>query len=136
MARDEIAVVQLLWELLNRKTGELGNVSFLPQKPAYNKDIVVEQPFERSTPEEQGISSEYIADMVRELRNCSAAHMHQLMIIRNKHVIYEGGFSPYPAGVWHVTYSMCKSVTNMAIGFLVDDRRLKLEDHLIDFIEP
>ena len=136
MARDEIAVVQLLWELLNRKTGELGNVSFLPQKPAYNKDIVVEQPFERSTPEEQGISSEYIADMVRELRNCSAAHMHQLMIIRNKHVIYEGGFSPYPAGVWHVTYSMCKSVTNMAIGFLVDDGRLKLEDHLIDFIEP
>lgn len=136
MARDEIAVVQLMWELMNRKTGALGNVSFVPQKPSFNKDIKTGQPFPRSTPEEQGISSKHIADMVRELKNCEGAHMHQLMILRNGHVIYEGGFSPYPTGVWHVTYSMCKSVTNMAIGFLFDDGKLKLEDHLIDFIEP
>ncbi len=135
MAREDISFIQLLWEIMNRKTGALGNVSFIPQKPPFDGNEPVSQPFPRSTPEEQGIDSAYIAEMVRELRSCEGANMHQLMIIRNGNVIYEGGFSPYPAGVWHVTYSMCKSVTNMAVGLLIDEGRLKLTDHLTDIIE-
>lgn len=135
MAREEIAFIQLLWEIMNRKTGALGNVSFVPEKPRFDEKIEIEQPFPRSTPEEQGVSSSYIAELVKELRGCEDAHMHQLMILKNGHVIYEGGFSPYPTGVWHVTYSMCKSIVNMAVGLLVDDGKLSLTDHLTDIIE-
>ena len=147
MARGDVAFIQLFWEIINRKTGSLGQVTYKPQKPAFpcdeealQKGIFVskepvEQAFPRSTPEEQGLSSEYIAAFVQALMDEKDVHMHQLMILRHGHVIYESGFSPYPAKVWHVSYSMCKSMTGMAIGLLIDDGILRLEDRLIDILE-
>ncbi|MDO4285917.1 MAG: serine hydrolase [Eubacteriales bacterium] len=134
MARAEIAFVQLLWDIMNRRTGELGRVAFTPQKPAFDLETPMEQAFPRSTPEAQGVDSRRLAGFVGELGECRPAHMHQLMVLRHGHVIYEGGFDPYPAGVWHVTYSMCKSFTNMAIGLLIDEGRLSLEDRAVDLL--
>lgn len=134
MARADIAFVQLLWELLNRKTGELGQVSFKAQKPPFDAKSPIEQAFPRATPESQGIDSAYLAELVQKLGNSPKAHMHQMLVLRHGHVIYEGGFCPYPFGVWHVTYSMCKSVTNMAVGLLIDEGKLHLEDHLVDLL--
>lgn len=56
--------------------------------------------------------------------------------ILNGHVLYEGALDPYKAGVWHVTYSMCKSFTGMAIGCLIDEGRLHLEDKVVDILLP
>ncbi|MCR5032251.1 MAG: beta-lactamase family protein [Lachnospiraceae bacterium] len=135
MIWEEISFVRLLWDIMNNKTGELGHVTFHPEKPAFNENLPMEQPFPRSTPEAQGIDSEYLARMVEELGNEPGANMHQLMILRNNHVIYEGGFGPYQTGVWHATYSLCKSFTNMAVGLLIDDGRLHLDDHLVNLLD-
>ncbi len=147
MARGDVAFVQLFWEIINRKTGSLGQVTYKPQKPSFPYDeealkkgkfvpkYPIEQPFPRSTPEEQGLSSEYVAAFVQALMDEKDVHMHQLMIVKNGHVIYESGFSPYPSGVWHVTYSMCKTMTGMAIGMLIDDGLISLESRLIDILE-
>lgn len=134
MAKSDIAVIQLLWDIINQKTGELGHVDFLPQKPAFDYDNPIEQALPRSTPEEQGVSSVFITDMVNELAASSNIHMHQMMVLRHGRVIYECGFDPYPAGIWHVTYSMCKSFTGMAIGLLIDDGKLSLDDKLTDIL--
>lgn len=135
MPSTDFAVAKLLWELLNHKTGELGRVDFLPQKPAFDFEHPIEQSFPRSTPEEQGVDSSYLSDFVKELAAQESIHMHQLMILRHGTVIYEGGFDPYRAGVWHATYSMCKSFTNMAVGLLVDDGKLRLEDRAVDILQ-
>lgn len=121
MPSTDLAVVQLLWDLINQKTGELGKVDFLPQKPPFDFQSPVEQPFPRSTPEEQGVDSSYLRCFVSELAAHASIHMHQIMVLRHGHVIYEGGFDPYPAGIWHATYSMCKSFTGMAVGLLIGD---------------
>lgn len=52
--------------------------------------------------------------------------------MRNNKVICECGFEPYPAGMWHASYSMCKSVTGMAVGMLIGEGRLRLQDKVID----
>lgn len=135
MPRTDIAVLQLLWEIVNQKKGNISRVDFLPQKPAFDLETPLEQPFPRSTPEEQGVDPDFIASLVRDLGAVPSVHMHQMMILRHGHVIYEGGFDPYPSGIWHVTYSMCKSFTNMAIGLLVDSGQLELSDKLVDRLE-
>ena len=135
MGRAEIAFVQLLWDIMNRRTGALGKVTFHPQKPPFDFAAPLEQPFPRSTPEAQGIDSAYLASFVQALGECRQAHLHQLMVLRHGHVIYEGGFDPYPTGIWHVTYSMCKSFTGMAIGLLIDDGVLSLEDRVTELLE-
>lgn len=134
MAKGDFEVISLLWEIMNQKTGEIGKVDYKPQKPRFDSLTPMEQPFPRSTPEAQGVSSQYIARFVKELGSRRKIHMHQLMILRHGTVIYEGGFDPYPAGIWHASYSMCKSFTGMAVGLLIDDGVLSLEDHLTDIL--
>ncbi len=134
MPSTDLAVVQLLWDLINQKTGELGKVDFLPQKPPFDFQSPVEQPFPRSTPEEQGVDSSYLRCFVSELAAHASIHMHQIMVLRHGHVIYEGGFDPYPAGIWHATYSMCKSFTGMAVGLLIGDGKLSLDDRLVELL--
>ncbi|MCR5022757.1 MAG: beta-lactamase family protein, partial [Lachnospiraceae bacterium] len=135
MIWEELSFVRLLWDMINNKTGQLGHVTFKPEKPAFDEMQEIQQPFPRSTPEAQGVDSAYISHMVQELQAMPGSNMHQLMILRNNHVIYESGFGPYPEGVWHATYSLCKSFTNMAIGLLIDDGKLRLDDHLVNLLD-
>lgn len=132
----DLAFLQLYWDLMNRKTGDVGRVAFEVQKPAYDFVTPIEQPFPRSTPEEQGVDSSYLASFITELEHTPAICMHQVLIVRNEHVIYEGSFDPYEPGVWHATYSMCKSFTGMAIGLLIDDGKLSLDSKVLDILEP
>lgn len=136
MANPDLAFAQLFWDLMNRRTGELGHVDFLPQKPACDLKSPIEQPFPRSTPEEQGISSSYLAALVRELAANPHVNPHEFMVVRHGHAIYEGAFDPYKRGVWHVTYSMCKTFTGMAIGLLIDEGKLHLDDAVLDILKP
>ncbi len=135
MANLGVSFVQLLWNILNRKTGNIGNIPFDPQKPAYDFEHINEQPLPRSTPAAEGIDAAWVDGLVQELGNSKSANMHQLMILRHGKIIYEGGFDPYPGGIWHVTYSMCKSFTGLAIGLLVDDGLLRTDDRVADYFK-
>ncbi len=133
MANLGVSFVQLLWKILNHRTGAFENITFQPQKPSYDFKSINEQPLPRSTPAAEGIDASWVEGLVRELGENKNANMHQLTILRHEKIIYEGGFDPYPAGIWHVTYSMCKSFTGLAIGLLVDDGLLHVEDKVVNF---
>lgn len=136
MASSDIAFAQLFWELMNRKTGDLGRVDFKPQKPSFDLVSPIAQPFPRSTPEAQGIDSAWLASLVGDLASNPHINPHEFMVLRHDHVIYEGAFEPFRTGIWHVTYSMCKSFTGMAIGLLIAEGRLHLDDHVLDILQP
>ena len=99
---------------------------------AENGDIPAPDPscFEAATPESQGISSEYLAAMLRELADSIQTDMHHLMILRHGKKICECNFSPYRSGIWHATYSLCKSITGMAIGFLEAEGKVSLDEDI------
>ncbi len=135
MANQSLAFIELFWELMNRKTGDLGRVDFTPQKPPFDFTSPIEQPFARSTPEEQGVDSEKLSQMMSELLSSKNVDLHQIFIVRNNHVILEHAFGAYRPGVWHITYSMCKSFTGMAIGLLHDEGKLSVNDRVLSFFE-
>lgn len=131
MAKEQIAVAELVLNMILGKTGGT-RVDYFPQKPDFPFDAVYEQAFVRATPESQGISSELFAALLRELDASKDTEMHHFMALRHGKVICECDFAPYPKGMWHITHSMCKSITGMAIGMLIEEEKLKLDENIYD----
>ena len=131
MAKEQIAVAELVLNMILGKTGGT-RVDYFPQKPDFPFDAVYEQAFLRATPESQGISSDLFAALLRELDASKDTEMHHFMALRHGKVICECNFAPYPKGMWHITHSMCKSITGMAIGMLIEEEKLKLDENIYD----
>ena len=131
MAKEQIAVAELVLNMILGKTGGT-RVDYFPQKPDFPFDAVYEQAFVRATPESQGISSDLFAALLRELDASKDTEMHHFMALRHGKVICECNFAPYPKGMWHITHSMCKSITGMAIGMLIEEEKLKLDENIYD----
>ena len=131
MAKEQIAVAELVLNMILGKTGGT-RVDYFPEKPDFPFDAVYEQAFVRATPESQGISSDLFAALLRELDASKDTDMHHFMALRHGKVICECNFAPYPKGMWHITHSMCKSITGMAIGMLIEEEKLKLDENIYD----
>ncbi|HYG17883.1 MAG TPA: serine hydrolase, partial [Ohtaekwangia sp.] len=90
--------------------------------------------FPRVSPESQGVASSGIAKFINAA-NGSGLQWHSFMMLRHGKVIAEGWWKPFDAGYKHTLYSLSKSFTSTAIGLLVKDGKLKVNDPLISFFE-
>src|ERR1039457_5668164 len=77
----------------------------------------------RSTPEQQGISSEGISRFLDAIKQ-SGQEFHSLMILCHGHVVAEGWWSPYSSRAQQQLKSPSKSFTGTAIGLAVDEKLL------------
>lgn len=105
-------------------------VPYTPQKTEISSHEA--RYFHRSTPEKHGISSRRLYNMLSELELDRRANVHNLLVIKGGEVICECSHPGYDTGSWHLSHSMTKTVTGMAIGMLVDDGNLKVTDKLVD----
>lgn len=131
MAGFDLAFLQLFFKLVSRQTGKISRVDFVPQKPHF-RSTPEAQPFPRATPESQGVSSAHVLEYFRALANDAEANPHQAMILRHGRVIAECSFAPYRPGMWHITHSLCKAVTGMAVGIAVREGILDIHEKLGD----
>ena len=69
MAKVQIAVAELITNIILGKTDGASRVDFFPQKPKFPFDKPYEQPFPRATPESQGIYNDMQAYMLRDMVN-------------------------------------------------------------------
>ena len=135
MAKEQLAVIEMVTNMILGKTGGISKVDFVPQKIRCPEpqSIVYENPgqtFPRNTPESQGIHSEHLRNLVEELTYSPDTDMHHFMVLRHGNVICETDFAPYRKGIWHITHSMCKSITGMAAGLLIDEGKLDLSENI------
>lgn len=86
----------------------------------------------RCAPEQEGISSSVIQAFLRALAEDRTLNMHGVTIARNGKILCEAAFGAQRLDVWQYTFSACKSVTSLAIGILIDDGLLGLEDRVVD----
>lgn len=135
MARDQVAVVEMITDMILGKTEGVSRVDFTPQKIIFPEDLPYEQAFERATPESQGISSNRLLMLIQELNDSEYTDMHHLMILKGGKVICECSFAPYRSGMWHITHSMCKSITGMAVGMLIEEGQLSLDENIYKIFE-
>ena len=87
MAKTELAVAELIWNIIARKTGNVGKVDFFPQKPAFPfgdtfpEREAGQQPLERAVPESQGVSSAHLAAFLKDLALHENVDIHQIMFL-------------------------------------------------------
>ena len=90
------------------------------------------QPLPRATPESQGIPSAAILDFV-QAADSSVDAMNGFMLVRHGRVVAEGWWAPYDSATPHMLYSLSKSFTSTAVGLLVAEGKLSLDDPVLKF---
>ncbi len=88
-------------------------------------------PLPRSTPAAAGVDARGVLGLL-DAAAAARLDLHSLMIARRGSVIAEGWWLPYAADRIHLGYSLSKSFTATAIGTLVDDGRVGLDDVVLD----
>jgi len=88
--------------------------------------------FPTSTPEAEGIATSGILSFIERAEEEIDA-IHSIMILRNGNLITEGWWSPYNAETPHVMHSLSKSFTSTAIGLLIAEGKLSLNDKVLAF---
>lgn len=87
--------------------------------------------FEKATPESCGISSKNLINFVEALiKGPEDNETHSFMLFRHGKLVCEGHFAPYTGEVPHVLYSVSKSFASMAIGFLVAEGKVNVDDYV------
>ena len=88
--------------------------------------------FEFASPESQGIPSAAVAAFLKEMKECRFP-LHSYILMRHGKIVAEGYVPPFTADRKHRMYSISKSFTSVAIGMLITEGRLSLQDKVADF---
>ncbi len=123
--------LDLMWKFLRQDMQHLYSYARHIEKPLM-LPAPERAPLPRSTPEEQGVSSRSLLMLLDAVNADEAAGAEVLLALRHGHVIAEAHWSPYEPQLPHELYSLSKSITATAIGMLVDEGRLSLDERLAD----
>lgn len=86
-----------------------------------------------STPDEQGMDSGILADMLNSVKE-SGKSVNSISIIRNGYLVNETYFYPYKKGLKHFLNSGTKSVTSALVGMTVGEGRIKsVDDKVLNY---
>jgi len=86
-----------------------------------------------STPEAAGVSSRTLSAMMKDILDNDLG-VHSLMVLRHGQVAYEDYRTPYSPEQPHALYSVSKSITSIAVGFAVEEGKLRLDDKVADLV--
>lgn len=125
--------IEQIYHLISKKNFTPA-VAFIPQKTSVReKENSTKLP--RRTPESCGVDSSMLNDFLRELQRNASINVHQVMVVRKGAVIAEAAMKPFRMDTWHVSHSMCKTVTSLAIGILVYQGKLSVSDKVVKILE-
>ena len=90
--------------------------------------------FEKATPESCGVSSENIINFVEKLCQVpETLETHSFLLIRHGKLLCEGYFAPYNEDTEHSLFSVSKSFTSLAIGYLVEEGKISVDDYIYTY---
>jgi CubicO group peptidase (beta-lactamase class C family) len=88
-----------------------------------------------STPSAEGVDALGLLALVDSLE--SGGHdPHSLLVARHGNVIARGWWAPYSPERVQLVYSLSKSFTATAVGLLVDEGRVSLDQPVLDLLPP
>ena len=85
--------------------------------------------FPTATPESQGVDSKALLGWIDACEQELDA-LHGFVLLRHGKLIAEGYWAPYARDRTHMLYSHSKSFTSTAVGFLVDEGKLDLDERV------
>ncbi len=87
--------------------------------------------FPSASPESVGIPSDAIGRYLDHVRD-RTVQLNSLMIIRHGRMAAAGWWAPYTADRVHAAHSLTKSFTSTAIGLMIHEGRVALDDRVAD----
>ena len=87
----------------------------------------------RSTPRDQDVDAQGIVAFLDAVQE-RGIELHSFMLARHGHVVAEGWWRPYAAERAQLVYSVSKSLTSTAVGFLVHEGVISLDDPVLDHL--
>lgn len=88
--------------------------------------------FDKITPEQAGLSSESLLRGIKFLEN-NGINLHSLLLMKGDKLFGEYYWAPFDKDFCHRMYSETKSFVGVAIGLLIEEGKLSLEDKVADF---
>ena len=88
--------------------------------------------FDLVTPEKAGIKSKYVKEFISRI-NERGLKMHSVLLCRGESIFGEYYWAPFDENTPHRMYSQTKSLVSVAIGLLLDEKKLSLDDKIIDY---
>ncbi|QNE23165.1 beta-lactamase family protein [Kribbella qitaiheensis] len=79
------------------------------------------------------MSSRAVATLLDQLE-AQSIECHSFMVVHHGHVVAEGWWAPYSAERPHLLYSLTKSFTSVAVGLVIADGLLSLDDRVVDVL--
>lgn len=125
--------LDIIVDLFRLKPGKSQYVKTAPQKIPFPGGKIQHAPLPRSTPEAEGMRSGDIEHLFNKLSSDGKVNLHTVTLLRHGKIIAEMAKKPYTTGMWHATHSMCKTVTSLAVGMLIDEGKLSLTDEIAGF---
>ena len=89
--------------------------------------------FEKVTPESVGISSGEVKRLIDYL-NYNDLSTHALLLVRGDKIFTEAYWKPFDKDFCHRQYSQTKSFVGIAIGLLISDGKLSLDDKIAELL--
>jgi CubicO group peptidase (beta-lactamase class C family) len=89
---------------------------------------------DRSSPSAQGVDAAGISDFLDVIESDPRIEPHGLIVQRHGRRIVEGYWAPHTGDRSRLVYSLSKSFTGTALGLLVGDGRLSLDDLVSDHL--
>lgn len=85
-----------------------------------------------STPAAQGIDPAAILAFIDNLE-AKQLEVHSFILLRHGYIVAQGWWHPYRAELPHMLFSLSKSFTSTAVGLVVDEGLLTVDDTVISF---
>ncbi|MBQ4064558.1 MAG: serine hydrolase, partial [Clostridia bacterium] len=104
-------------------------------KPLCPYRAEVLQPFPRRLPEELGLSSRDLTAFLKEVAAHPELEIHGISVFRKGALLMNADFGAYSSSYWHAWHSLSKSVTATAVGMLIDEGKLSLDDKAVRILE-
>ncbi len=105
-------------------------IPFYPQKNTLSPTDCGTGAFPRVSPEALGMDSAYLQSFLHALENNRAANIHSVYMLVDGKEVLSASAPGYSVSMWHITHSMAKSITALALGCLYDEGKLSLDETL------
>ena len=86
----------------------------------------------RTTPQAAGMPQQAIDRFLADLQR-HEINMHSLLLLRGNDIFYERSWAPFSVEQPHRMYSITKTFTAIAIGLLLEEGKLSLDDPIIRY---
>ena len=96
----------------------------LPAASPNRYDYWPTQGWKSTTPEEQGMDSGKLVDMLKTIRDMDL-NVDSVTIVRNGYIVLDSCFYPFPENTKHNLYSCSKSVMSILIGIAIEQKLIK-----------